>query len=253
VDTIRFIGQLFPKGILLSATLPDLDWKWEEENLTLKFRTKINNNTVNVECDIEQYRPEHFSELHRGALDLARTATNLACFAHGDGVTCVFEFAILPDRTPSTLRFCDPSLAQYCRSYSLDPSRMQDLQTITDIVAKEPPLSRTLNDVIECITIPHVATINCGRIIYSIRKQIAPGLGAKQGWPAMHKALNVSQAYQEYISTVSTGPRHGDSAYVSGRVTTEIVKRTWTIMDRYLEYRKRGKTILTAPDFPQLA
>lgn len=128
----------------------------------------------------------------------------------------------------------------------------QDLRAIANIVITDPSLFRALQDIIECITIPHVATVNCGRIIDGIRRQIAPGLGAKQGWPAMHKALNVSQKYQEYISEISTGPRHADPAFVSGQITAEVVKRTWIIMDRYLEYRKRGKAILTAPEFPEL-
>jgi hypothetical protein len=120
------------------------------------------------------------------------------------------------------------------------------------MVITDPPLFRALQDMIECLTIPHVAAVNCGRIVDGIRRQIAPALVAKQGWAAMQKALNISRSYQEYISGISTGPRHADPSFIPGSTNIDIVRRTWIILDRYLEYKKRGETILTPPDFPEL-
>ena len=54
----------------------------------------------------------------------------------------------------------------------------------------------------------------------------------------------------------SFNPRHGDRKFVSEEITSEIIRRTWIIMDRYFEYRKRAKGAkgaLKAPDFPELA
>ena len=48
-EIVRFVGQVYPKGALIHASLPELDWKWEEQNIIFKFLVKINNSTINVE------------------------------------------------------------------------------------------------------------------------------------------------------------------------------------------------------------
>jgi hypothetical protein len=254
-ETIRFIGSVYPKGALINATLPYLDWKWEEQNITFRFLVKINNSTINVECIVPEYKPDWFAEIYKRAYDLARTAVNLACFAMGEGLLCIFEFAIMPDGTPSTLRLQQPDLAQYCKSYKLGDSSPENQKNYNDVavmIATDWEFFATLNDLIESITMPQVAATNCGRVIDSIRRQIAPTMSGGQAWGATHKALNISRHYQEFVSDKSKGPRHGDRAFISGTILIEVTTRTWIIMDRYIEYRKRGKTNLAAPEFPLL-
>lgn len=254
-DTIRFIGRVYPRGALVNASLPQLDWKWEEQNTIFQFLVKINNSTINVECVIPEYKGEWFAEIYKRAYDLARTAVNLACFAMGEGFICVFEFAIMPDGTPSTLRLQQPDLAQYCTSYKLGdprPESQENFNKVAMLVAMDPALFATLNDLTETISVPQVAATNCGRVIDSIRRQIAPTMSGGQAWGAMHRALNIARPYQEFVSDKSKGPRHGDRSFVPGADLIEVTTRTWIIMDRYIEYRKREKTNLTAPEFPLL-
>jgi hypothetical protein len=68
----------------------------------------------------------------------------------------------------------------------------------------------------------------------------------------MQAALNISRPYQEWVTNLSAEPRHANRSYVTGADTTDAVARTWRIMNRFLHYRKRGNTSLTAPDFPEL-
>jgi hypothetical protein len=147
METIRFIGNLYPRGIMVSTILPQLDWTWEEENKILTFRVNINNNTINVECDIDKFEERHFPELHKRSFELARTAANLACFAHRDGLIAVFEFVILPNGIPSTLRYPNSNVPEP-RSFSLDPKDSQKMADIMLIVATDPQLFRSLNDLI---------------------------------------------------------------------------------------------------------
>jgi hypothetical protein len=109
---------------------------------------------------------------------------------------------------------------------------------------------------------PGLLQIICTKIFYATRKMrqdvahtsfpachAVKRLGAKQGWPAMHKALNVSQAYQDSI--------YGTAAWrLSIRVRAGHNRDCEENMDyigSILEFRKRGKTTLTAPDFPRLS
>ena len=113
-------------------------------------------------------------------------------------------------------------------------------------------LYRAFNDLIDTQIMPHISLVNCARVIDSIRRMIAPGVRDRHGWAAMHEALNIAEPYLKWITTQSKGPRHADSSQVSAGAQTEATERAWKIMNRYLEYRKRGSQPLKAPDFPEL-
>lgn len=117
---------------------------------------------------------------------------------------------------------------------------------------KEPPLFIALDDLIRSITEQHTSLANCGRVLDRIRRMIAPSLDRAAAWREMHKALNISRGYQEWVSKQSTGTRHGDNTFVPGSVSSEVIQRTWAILNRFLEYRKRGNQPLTPPDFSEL-
>ena len=232
---------------------PELEWKWQEQNLELIFRVKIDNSIVNVECELEKYELTYFTELHKRASDLISASANLAAFATGYGLIVTLDTFIDATGTPSQVILYDPSLPPLCTAYGLGDARQGDFAAVFNIVLTEPSLFRAINNLIAAITFPHCSTVNCGRVVDSIRRMISPTLDGAAAWQAMHHALNVSRPYQEWISKQSTGPRHADPAFVPGTVTTEVARRTWVIMNRFFEYRKRGSQSLTAPEFPQCA
>jgi hypothetical protein len=245
---LQFIGRILPTELKLTVPVFEAQWRWDQKELDLTFRVKVDNSLVNVECELERYEPDYLVELHRRALDLAFAAANVVSFATGYGTRVWLDSLILPDGTSSSLVMHDPSLVPLCTAYGLQ----RDLNKVIQMVASDPALFRCLNDLVEAITLPHVSLVNCGRVIDSIRRMIAPDSEDQPAWQAMHKALNLSRSYQELVSQRSTGPRHGESAFVPGEVTAEITHRTWVIMNRFLEYRKQGNQQLTAPDFPLL-
>jgi hypothetical protein len=216
------------------------------------FRVTIDNSAVKVECEIEKYEPGYLGELHRRALDLARASANLAAFAGGLGMIVTLDTLIDPEGRPSALIFTAPALPPLCTAFGLGPDKGGDFDVVFRMVLAEAPLFMALNDLIATITLPHCSLVNCGRVVESIRRMISPTLEGAAAWRAMHQALNISRPYQEWISKQSTGPRHGDPAFTPGTTTTEVTRRTWGIMNRFFEYRKRGNKPLTAPDFPEL-
>lgn len=249
---IQFIGRVLPEAIKVSVQAPELKWKCEALGVEPIFRVKIGNSFVNVECEIEKFDPSYVGELYRRALDLARASTNLVAFATGYGLTVILETMIDPVGTPSSIAPIDPAIAPLCTAFSLEPARQDDFNATFRVVLAEPPLFRSLDDLIAAITLPHVSLVNCGRVIDAIRRMISPALEGAAAWQAMHQALNISRPYQEWISQQSTGPRHANPEFVAGNITTEVTHRTWAIMNRFLEYRKCGNQLLTVPNFPQL-
>jgi len=81
---------------------------------------------------------------------------------------------------------------------------------------------------------------------------IAPGEKTGEQWAKMRSALNLTEEYLKYITDLSKGPRHGERTRIEGESTTEITRRSWIIMNRFIEYRKRGNQDLPTSDFPLL-
>jgi hypothetical protein len=232
----------------------DVRWKAGPGGTELEatFKIRIANSIVNVEVDVNQCEKSDVNELFRQAYDLTRASVNLVAFATGTGPIVVFDTLIDANGIPTVLAPQEPSLSNLCTAFQF--SDEAQFSQIYNMVLTDPSLFRALNDLIECVWNPHVSCVNCGRVIDSIRRMITPTdtRSDVKAWEAMHSALNISQGYQKWVSNTATGPRHGDPAFVSGNITIEVAGRTWTIMNRFLEYRKRANVPLTAPEFPLL-
>jgi hypothetical protein len=128
----------------------------------------------------------------------------------------------------------------------------KDLAEILGLVMREPALFMALNDLIHAVSTPHMTPANCGRVVDGLRKLVAPNMDPKQGWPIFQKTINADELYLTFISEHSKEPRHGGHVRIDGPTTTEIARRTWAIMNRFLEFRKRGNLPLPLADFPVL-
>lgn len=253
---VTFIGRVFPTCYQISLTHPNpLNWIWQEENLTLHFEVRIEKSIVRVDCTLDRFKPEYLAEIHRRSFDIVRSAVNLAGFCSGVGYSIVFERFIDNLGKESMFAPEDRSLASLCTSFSLAPQQGKtSFGTMWDLVVADPALFQALDDLIVSITLPHHSAVNCARAIEGLRHQIAaPGASVSQAWEQMRGALRLDRRFLQLITDMSTAPRHGDRVYIPGVTTTEIVRRSWIIMDRFLEYRKRGNTPLPAGDFPMLA
>lgn len=252
MDTIRFVGRVFPLGLAINVEIPEIKWKWEERNIDFMFRVKIDNSIVTVECDLDRYEWEYFGELNKRATDLARTSANIAAFAAGYGLSVVLEYMTEPDGRQIAPQRREEIPAESRSALNLDASGTDEMQRAVTAIITEPAVFMALDDLIRAVSSHHTQFADCGRVVDGIRRSIAPTLDGAAAWRAMHDALNIDRTYLERISRVSTGPRHGDRTFISGEVGSEVLKRTWAVMNRFLEYRKRGNAPLTAPEFPRL-
>jgi hypothetical protein len=250
--TVKLRGRVLPFGLNLGAEAPELKWKWAQENIDFVFRVKIVNSNITVECDLDRYEDRYDSELYKRATDLARACVNLVAFETGFGLIAMIEVMEMPDGTLKAMHRKESIPPEARSAYSLDSARASEFDQVFKLVIQEPPLFIALDDLIRSITEQHTLATNCGRVVDRIRRIIAPSLDGAAAWQEMHKALNISRGYQEWVSKQSTGTRHGDSTFVPGAVSSEVIQRRWAILNRFLEYRKRGSQPLTAPDFPRL-
>ena len=247
-------GRVFPACHQISFSSNPLDWIWQEKKLTLHFDVRIEKSVVTVECTLDRFEPEYFVEIYRRAFDIIRSAVNLAAFSSGTGYSVILERFIDSSGRETMVAPQDLSLAALCTSFSLDsqPGKTS-FGEMWNWVVTDPALFQALDDLIVSITLPHYAPVNCARAIEGLRHLIAsPEATVSQAWEQMRNALRLERSFLQLITDTSTAPRHGNRIRISGVTTTEIVRRSWLIMDRFLEYRKRGNTPLPATDFPML-
>src|ERR1700741_442292 len=108
---------------------------------------------------------------------------------------------------------------------------------MVNFVLSDPTLFMALNDLVSAITIPHVAPVACIRAIEGIRHLIAlPDTKEPQAWQQMRDALRVDRNFLQFISDASKGPRHARPGHIPGDIVKEVCRRSWIVMNRYLEY-----------------
>jgi len=225
-----------------------------EEDLTLHFDCRVEKSIVTVACTLDRYKTEYLSEIYRRAFDIVRSAINLAAFASGVGYSVIFESVINASGQAEMFVPQDLSLAHVCTSFSLNsqPGKTS-IGEMWDLVISNLAIFQVLEDLIASITLPHHVPVDCARAIEGLRNLIAtPDATIPQAWEQMRNALQLDRSFLQLITDSSTAPRHGNRSYIPGTTTTEIVRRSWIIMDRFLEYRKRGNSRLPATDFPVL-
>jgi hypothetical protein len=251
MPTIKFFGRVLPSHIHISGYGPQVTWAWQEENLNLVFRPKIQNSATEIECDVDPYKESYISELFKRASDLAKIAVNMAAFTTGYGLAVVLETMVDPMGERVLHRQEQIPQSSYT-SFGVDGVDPMERYKLFAIFMAEPSAFIALDDLIKAITSTHTALADCGRVVDRIRRMIAPDQPDRVAWRNMQTALNVSRAYLEWIGQQSTGSRHGDPTYIPGKISSEAIARTWIVMNRFLEYRKKGNQTLTAPDFALL-
>jgi hypothetical protein len=254
MPTVTFKGRVLPSVVNISfQKLPSIQWEDTELGFKMSFTVTIENSNIRIDGDLDRYSDSFIASLHMRALDIARAVVDLACFASGFGATVILETLTKPDGSESQILPRDERLPPLCTSFKLGLAPNPDLDKMLQIVLTEPALFMALNDLIVSITLPHHSPVNCGRALDGIRNMIAPDQTTQQQWQAVRSNLNLSVDYLKLITDTSIAPRHGDRKRITGGVTTEISKRSWIIMDRFFEYRKRGNQPLPLNEFPVLS
>jgi len=243
-------GYLLPPHRKLTVPV-DIHLPWgDDTGFSSNITVKIIDSQVDITCETTRLAtPEEEMQLRFRSLDTARWMVGCASFITGLGVTVVLTKMIKPGGVEFPLDFENPNLARLVTAHTLDPQSYTEMVTsISDL-----KMVFAMNDLIESITAPHVGVVNCCRAVEGIRLMMTPqGASKKQGWETMRQNLNIDQSYLVFITEQSEGPRHADRSGVKSPEYMMAIERAWTIMNRYLEFRKRGNQLLLAPDFPLL-
>jgi hypothetical protein len=219
------------------------------QNLTVACQVEITGTDVVIVCHMSRYDDTLLSTAYQRSMHTAKACLAIYTFESSIGLDIAITEFIDPSGTRHPMVFRSAVIAGLCHSYSL-PS---DFEAITQIVLKDTLLFLALIDLAESITQPDTALL-CARAIDRIRHAIAGrGVRHADGWPKVHEALRTDAAYLQFITEHSKAPRHGERFNHPPNVTTEVSRRSWIIVDRYIAYRRHGGVPLPLDKFPLLA
>lgn len=228
--TAHLKGMVLP--VEAKCTLPEpltFNSIWEERNTTLEFTISIQDGYIDVECTVPfDYRDRDAAELRRRAFDLCRAVVNLQAFREGVELTVILDKFINPHGIARMLLRRDGALSHLCTAIHTD----DEFHQVFEIVVADEVLIRHLSDLIEAVTLPQEAVVNCARVVEGIKVLIAPAeTDGRIAWQEMRDALNIEKDYLTLITETSQKPRHGRHERIGGLLVAEVVRRSWSVMN----------------------
>jgi hypothetical protein len=229
--------------------MPNINWKANELGYEVDIICRIDKSIVDIECTLSDWRPEFFADLHRRVLDVCRAEVDVVAFKMAWGLTVLLEEFEAPDGAIMPIVPTSPHLEKICTAYSLETG----FDEACAHILRQPVLFMAMRELVTAITLPHVSLVECARAMDRIKNLLSPaGTKDKAAWQQLRDTLRIDEAYLKYITDASANPRHGQSGHTPGTVTTEVTRRAWVIMNRYLEYILHGEKPLDPAAYPFL-
>jgi hypothetical protein len=249
---IRFLGQVLPTTLKVTVqNHPTIRWNATEHNTIVHFDIKIADSEVTVDCHMNNFEErKHYIDLYLRSLDYVYAVLDVLSFSTGKYHRLIIDRWIKPNGDRKDIYDMFFNAPEFNSAATTDPT---DFGRVLSIVSVEHHLRMALRDLISGTMESHVSPVDFGRVVESLRHLISPNLDRKEGWARLLTTLRVERAFIQPITDTSTAPRHGDFSRIIGDVTTDIAKRTWILMNRYLEYRKAGNQPLPPELFPVLS
>jgi hypothetical protein len=246
---IRFHGRVFPEFMQVTINFtPTVHWKADELGYEVDMVCHVDKSVVDIECTLSDWKVEYFPDLYRRALDICRAKIDVLGFKMAYGLTVLLDTFEAPDGTVTPIALNDPNLVGICTAFSLE----KGFDEVCMLVLQRPLLFMAIRELMTAISLPHVSLVECARAMDRIKNMLAPGSKDKAAWNRMRETLRVEEVFLKYITDASADPRHGQPGHTSGSVTTEVTRRAWVIMNRYLEYVVHGEKPLDPTTYPIL-
>jgi hypothetical protein len=257
VPTIRLNGRVFPCHIpitLKTTLVPAINIITQGtplDGLEVMFQFAIQDSRVQVACHVNRILPTDFGFIFTSAFEVVRAAVDLMAFSIGKGLTLILETAHYPDGSIVKISHSDPALPPLCTAYKIDESGSdQSAGIVLREILNDRNIMTALHDLTATMEAPSTIPSNCFRAIESVCRAIGQKGKPPKVWGGLRDSLNVSYDYVYPIDEDSKNSRHGNHSDPRYLTDHEIRLRAWNIMNRFMEFRKRGNVPLT--DLPLL-
>jgi hypothetical protein len=242
MPTIQFHGFVSPTGVIgRSSGGPNT---FRETGVDgVKFSFSIDDSTVWIECESSDIDRVAFNLLHMVSYCMVRGVLDAMSFAHALSMTLALDGCTKSRGKRVPLLIQEPELAKLCTVPHAE---------IIKLAGVERAILKHLHERNDALLHTLDSEANCAKAVEGFAQLLLPGSKAKQRWEKLRAALNLTESYVQPISDASTGPRHGAIEPQSPALISELRRRSWTVANRFLEFRKRGSVNLSNPDFPLL-
>jgi hypothetical protein len=259
MSTIHFYGHVHPTNIPVSINELTTHVEHPQEGKAT-FTIRIQDSTVHVTCidHDSSYTSQRGQILFFRAMHLTQAAVDLAGFVSGAGFQIIFEEAAIDDQPRGWIEHRQPNLAALCSvisTHAVDKFKTAGDASFNDVffaLCDSPELLFALHDLNLALTHKVQQPTHCARTIEGLRNYFGAEEKTKVAWERMRENLNLTQPYIQFITDQSRGPRHGSLLDVSSADSRTTLERTWIIVNRFLEFRKRGDKKLPLTEFPLL-
>jgi hypothetical protein len=245
MQQVLFNGRVLPS--IHNLTVPLYSLEIADNNFASQLSVEIHDSVVTVSILVENFAQEMLGELCRRAIRVVKASIDLVSFSTGKGLILVLDRVSLPDGRSGPVDLDAPSVRNLCTAYTL-----QNLATMMALVLPEQDIYMALGDLTETITQPDRTQVNCGRVVETIRTLIDPNPQRRLAWNTLSERLNISASYLKLITDQSIAHRHGDYVETDNELGGAVRDRTWSVMNRFLEYRLGGNQTLPLAEFPLL-
>jgi hypothetical protein len=248
---VRFHGRILPEAFEIEIlNLKPMHLRNDAGKIINTVTFNIAHDQIEIDCEVESFQSDKdFYRLYSQALDISRVIADLISFSEARPLTVLIEKITPPGETePKGILIQFPDLRSLCTFWK----EGDDLNEVINLLGSDAHIIWALRDMIEAIEIPNRVPLNCGRVLDAIRNLIAPDSenDRKKGWKRLSAELQLGEGYTKFVTDHSISPRHGRRRSTTGVTNIEIQRRTWTTMNRFLEYRKRGNKTLPISEFP---
>jgi hypothetical protein len=247
---ITFLGRVHPPSIHISSNfIQTVNYYDKQGRFSAIFYPAIRQSRITIDCFFDHIFDNYESVLYMWAVNSLRPHIDLVCFRDGIGVIPLIERMIKLDGNLSLINHFHSVVA----SISTVVNDHQKFREVLQLAVGNKTFLLALNDLTQAISVPDLLVVNCTRSVEGIRQLIAgPGVRGDVAWPKMNDLLNLSESYTKYITRPSRSHRHAERDDISEEIQNEILRRSWTIMDRFINYVIVNKTKLDLGQFPLL-
>lgn len=258
---IRLKGRVLPEHTRLTITnLPAIDFREEPyppelpNGLAIHYEITVDHGGIDMCCHLDSFSDSLLSWIYNRALRIARVVIDLYSFGTGVPLSVTLDRFIDPDGNSTRIVGTNPHLQGLCPTLQVDPGNPGALNfgPLFELVLKDTDVAFAIRDLVSAISDVDASTVDCARAIDGLRHIMWPHDDKGKGWELLRAALNLSEDYLNFIMDASKKLRHGNREYIPGSIISEVTMRSWTVMNRFLEYRLRANKRLPEDEFPPL-
>lgn len=254
---VHFKGRIFPSHRVLALSgAQTVRWSFNNPVVyQVEMGAEIRDGEVDVKCEVSDLTPIIARHLRSRALDYCNLAVDLFTFATGLSFTVILDSCVLPDGTENSIHLTADDVGKLVSAIQRDAEgRLHGHADAFRRLFEQPQAVFALHDLTQCLSHPDLTAINVGRMLDGLRKLIiGSSVADDQAWAKFRDTLRVDRAYISLITEQSKEPRHGYRLDLAEPERAVLLNRGWTLMNRFIEYRKRGSSSpLPISEFPIL-